>query len=97
MPVTRITSRSRSGLATGRTLGSGRHMNASHASKHLWIILKPPEFEKVYRIYLLPGSGQAKQLTNTATYESWQFERPIDFLNWLEQKLQTTPKPGGLR
>jgi hypothetical protein len=98
MPVTRITSRSRSGLATGRTLGSGRHMNASHESKHLWVILKPPEFEKVYRIYLLPGSGlKRQQLTNNPAYESWQFERPIDFLNWLEQKLQAAPKPGGLR
>ncbi len=72
-------------------------MNASHASKHLWIILKPPEYEKVYRIYLLPGSGKAKQLTNTATYESWQFERPIDFLNWLEEQLGHTPDLGGLR
>jgi hypothetical protein len=72
-------------------------MNASHDSKHLWIILKPPEFEKVYRIYLLPGSGQAKQIMATATYESWQFERPIDFLNWLEEQLEHTPDLGGLR
>jgi hypothetical protein len=72
-------------------------MNAPPGSKHLWAILKLPELEKEYRIYVLPGSGPQRVLTDTATYESWQFERPIDFLNWLEQKLQSTPKPGGLR
>jgi hypothetical protein len=43
----------------------------------------------VYRIYLLADSGTAKQLTVTPTYESWQFERPIDFLNWLEEQLRS--------
>jgi hypothetical protein len=69
----------------------------SHGSRHLWTTLKPPEFEKVYRIYLLADSGTAKQLTVTPTYESWQFERPIDFLNWLEEHLQFTADSGGVR
>jgi hypothetical protein len=63
--------------------------NAS-ASRHLWAILQPPKFEKIYRIYLQAGSGpQPKPLLFTATYEAWQFETPIDALNWLEQRLHS--------
>jgi hypothetical protein len=64
--------------------------NAS-APRHLWAILQPPKFEKIYRIYVQAGSGlQAKPLLVTATYEAWQFENPIDALNWLEQRLHNT-------
>ena len=78
------------------TLPAGDHM--SEPSMHLWAILKPPKFDKEYHIYLLPDSGvKRKQLTVAPAYESWQFERPIDVLNWLEEKSQDTPNPGGLR
>jgi hypothetical protein len=73
------------------------HVKPSHGSRHLWTIIKLPELEKQYRIYILPGSGQPTALTIAPTYESWQFERPIDFLNWLEEQLEHTPHLGGLR
>jgi hypothetical protein len=68
--------------------------NPPSESKRLWAILKPPRFEKVYRIYLQPGTGpQPKPLVVTATYEVWQFENPNDALNWLETLLQPPPEP----
>ena len=90
-----ISSKSRSGLAVRVTLPAGDH---SEPSMYLWAILKPPKFDKEYHIYLLPDSGvKRKQLTVAPAYESWQFERPIDVLNWLEEKSQDAPEPGGLR
>jgi hypothetical protein len=86
---------SRPGLAVRVTPPAGDH---SEPSRHLWAILKPPKFDKEYHIYLLSDSGvKRKQLTVTPAYESWQFERPMDVLNWLEEKSQDTPNPGGLR
>ncbi len=41
--------------------------------------------------------GETQTIDRRARLRILQFERPIDVLNWLEEKSQDAPEPGGLR
>jgi hypothetical protein len=77
-------------------------MNATD-SKHLWAIVKLPNLEKEFHCFLQSDSDQQPlglqhlQLQDTDTLETWDFARPIDFLNWIETQMKYAPTRGGLR
>jgi hypothetical protein len=97
---------------TGVTERKANRMKTTD-SKHLWAIVKLPNLEKEFHCYLQhdsspPASGlqasglpalslQHLQLLDADTLETWDFARPIDFLNWIEDKMKYVPKHGGLR
>ena len=67
-------------------------------TKQLWAIVKLPNLEKEFHCYLLHDSGlRHLELLDTDTLETWDFARPIDFLNWVETQMNYTPNRGGLR
>jgi hypothetical protein len=77
-------------------------MNAAE-SKHPWAIVKLPNLEKEFHCFLQSDSGQQAlglqhlQLRDADTLETWEFARPIDFLNWIEDRIKYAPNRGGLR